>query len=245
MAVRELIDMPDLTAKDRKRFVRRLQLTIPMDLDVLDIGGGLAGGNGGELIEKDQVQSAPLTALLRGLCSPGTWRTEPVDMDMESFLSSATRAASFAMTDTPPVRPNLAVVSKHYLNLHLLLGYHFNMVDCHLSEVPTANYIYFRFTGGVTEITRRSRRARVIAAILEEYEFGVETKGDLVIGRFRNAERERMVEALEMLGRLIGYTRQLDVLMRDDDTVREHTRDFIGHEPFSIDDFAIPENEGL
>ena len=242
MAVRELVDMPGLTTRDRKRFVQRLQLEIPMDLDVLDIGGGLAPRYDEGPLTKDRVRSQPLMAILRGLCAPGSWRTEPVDMDMESFLSSATRAASFTVTDTSPVRPNLAVISEDYLNLHLLLGYHFNMVDCHMSDILAANYIYFRFTGGVTDITRRSRRARVIAAILEEYEFGVETKGDLVIGRFRNAAREPMMERLEMLGRLIGYTRQLDVLMRDDDTVRVHTRAFIGHEPLSIDGLMFPEN---
>jgi pyruvate,water dikinase len=167
-------------------------------------------------------------------------------MDMESLLSSATRAGSVAVTDAGPVRSNLAVVSENYLNLHLLLGYHFNMVDCHLSDIPSANYIYFRFTGGVTDITRRSRRARVIAAILEEFEFGVDVKGDLVIGRFRNTGREPMQERLEMLGRLIGFTRQLDVAMRDDETVHEHVREFIGHEPLSMDGLTLPERgEGL
>ena len=74
----------------------------------------------------------------------------------------------------------------------------------------------------------------------------METKGDLVIGRFRNAEPELMQERLEMLGRLIGYTRQLDVLMRDEDTVREQTREFIGHEPLSVDGSTFPENaEGV
>ncbi len=104
------------------------------------------------------------------------------------------------------------------------------MVDCHLSELQSANYIYFRFHGGVTHITRRSRRARVLAAILQEYDFAVEVKSDLVIGRLRNAAPELMRERLDIVGRLIGYTRQLDVLMRDDATVRERTREFVRRE---------------
>jgi pyruvate,water dikinase len=242
MAIRELVDMPDLTTRDRKQFVRRLDLHIPMDLDLLDIGGGLASSYDEGPLDKDLVRSQPLNALLRGLCAPGSWRTEPVEIDMESFLSSATRGASLAIADSSPVRPNLAVISENYMNLHLLLGYHFNMVDCHLSDVVTANYIYFRFTGGVTDITRRSRRALFIAAILEEYDFAVQTKGDLVIGRYRDAKSKPMLERLEMLGRLIGYTRQLDVLMSADDTVREHTRAFIGYEPEPIDELEFPEN---
>lgn len=235
MAVRELIEMPGLTAEDRKRSVRRLKLEIPMDLELLDLGGGITPGGEEVLIHPDRVQSQPLAALLEGLCAPGAWRTEPVDMDLTSFLASATRTTSFGVADTSPVRPNLAVVSKDYMNLHLLLGYHFNMVDCHLSDAPGANYVYFRFTGGVTDITRRSRRARVIAAILEEHGFAVEGQGDLVIGRLRNSEPEQMRRKLAMIGRLIGFTRQLDVLMRDEDTVRERTREFVGYQPITVD----------
>ena len=147
-------------------------------------------------------------------------------MDMQSFLSSATRGTPLAVPETSQIRPNLAVVSRDYLNLHLHLGYHFNMVDCRLTEIDAANYVYFRFHGGVTEITRRSRRARAIAGILAAHAFGVEAKGDMVIGRLRDVAPAAMRERLEMLGRLIGYTRQLDVLMRDEATVEEFIQDF-------------------
>jgi pyruvate,water dikinase len=239
MGVRELVEMPGLRARDRRRFVRRLDLAIPLDLDLLDMGGGLVAGSNGGRIAPGEVRSAPLSAVLRGLSAPGTWRTEPVDMDMESLLASATRFASLDTPDAGQVRPNLAVITRDYLNLHLLLGYHFNMVDCHLSEATTANYIYFRFHGGVTDITRRSRRARVLALILQEYDFAVETKGDLVIGRLRNLERGPMAKRLEMIGRLIGYSRQLDVLMRDEDTVLERAREFVGNEPTGFDDASL------
>jgi pyruvate,water dikinase len=243
MSVRELLELPGLTARDRRRFIKRLTLDIPMDLDILDLGGGIASISDDAFVGRDGVCSMPLAALLQGLCAPGAWRTEPVDMDMESFLTSATRASSFTALDAAPVRPNLAVISEDYLNLNLRLGYHFNLIDSRLADDPTNNYIYFRFTGGVTDITRRSRRARVIAAILQEYEFGVETKGDLVVGRIRNIESEPMRERLEMIGRLIGFTRQLDVLMRDEETVRERTRAFVGHELVYFDGLLMSENE--
>ena len=236
MGVRELVDMPGLRERDRRRFVRRLELAIPLDLDLLDLGGGLAAGANGSHVSSGEVRSAPLSALLKGLSAPGNWRTEPVDMDMESLLASATRFGSLAAPNAGPVRPNLAVITGNYLNLHLTLGYHFNMVDCHLSGSSNDNYIYFRFLGGVTDITRRSRRARMIALILEEYDFAVETKGDLVIGRLRNLEWEPMAKRLEMIGRLIGYSRQIDVLMRDEGAVLARAREFVGQEPTSLDD---------
>jgi pyruvate, water dikinase len=228
VAVRELVNMPDLAAQDRRRFVRRLRLPIPLDLDVLDLGGGIAAGAEGSVVDPASIESAPLLALLTHLTA--SWRTDPVRMDVGSFLSSATQGAALAVPQTGRMRPNLAVISKDYTNLHLHLGYHYNMVDCRLTEVDDANYVYFRFHGGVTEITRRSRRARTIAAILEAHGFAVETKGDMVIGRLRGIPAPALRERLEMVGKLIGYTRQLDVLMRHEGTVEEFARDFCERE---------------
>ena len=227
MAVRELVSMPGLTAADRRRFLRRVRLPIPLDLDVLDLGGGLAAGVDGAFVATEMVRSAPLAAMLKPLCA--SWRTDPVDVDMTSFLASATRPLT--VTEAKQVRPNLAVITNDYLSLHLMLGYHFNLVDCRLTDDPGANYLYFRFHGGVTEITRRSRRARAIAAILEAHGFGVETRGDLVVGRLRTIPAPALRDVLAMVGRLVGYTRQLDVLMRDEGTVEEFTRDFCEREP--------------
>jgi pyruvate,water dikinase len=227
MAVRELIEMPGLSPKERARYTRRLRLEIPMDLDVLDIGGGIAPAKEEMSVTPDCIRSAPLVAMLEGLCAPGAWSTEAVGMDTASLISSATGTTPYAMGNLGRVRPNLAVVSEDYLNLHLLLGYHFNMVDCSLSGTAAGNYIYFRFIGGMTDITKRSRRARSIAAVLQNFGFDSEAKGDLVIGRIRNVGPEEMRVRLQMLGRLIGFSRQLDVLMRDEDTVRERAREFI------------------
>jgi pyruvate,water dikinase len=239
MAVRQLTEMPGLRQSDRRRCVRRLSLKVPMDLDLLDLGGGLDEAATPDPLPPERVRSAPLRALLEGLTAPGTWRTEPVDLDMESLLASATRFSSLDGSATATVRPNLAVITRDYLNLHLRLGYHFNLIDCHLSDETSSNYIYFRFHGGVTDISRRSRRARLLATILKEYDFAVETKGDLVIGRIRDLPRDSAAERLQMAGRLIGYSRQLDVLMRDETTVRECAREFVGR-PLGVID-AAPE----
>jgi pyruvate,water dikinase len=224
MAVRELMDPPDLTRAERRRFVRRVRLPVPLDLDVVDLGGGIAPGATGATIVPEAILSAPLRALLAELCD--SWRTDPVDMDMGSLLASATKAAPLVTPERTRLRPNLVIVTRDYANLHLHLGYHFNMVDARLTETPSANYVYFRFVGGVTDLTRRSRRARTIAAILESYGFGVDTRGDLVVGRVRGLAYDGIRERLKMIGRLIGYTRQLDVLMRDDESVEDFTRGF-------------------
>ena len=85
-----------------------------------------------------------------------------------------------------------------------------------------------RFAGGVTEITRRSRRAAVLREILQSFDFVTEGTGDLVIGRIKKISRYEMVTRLRMIGRLIGFTRQLDILLRDDGLVDHSVNQFLG-----------------
>jgi pyruvate,water dikinase len=216
-----------MTPRPGSRHVRRLNLDIPLDLIVVDLGGGLAEAEAGSNVDADRVTSRPLLALIEGLTTEGVWATGPADMDLDGFMASLTR--SQALTDQLGTRPelNVAVVSSDYLNLSLRLGYHFNIVDCLLSEARSENYIYFRFAGGVTELTRRARRATVVKRILEAEDFVVEGKGDLVIARIKKVPTEVMVDRLRMVGRLIGFTRQLDVFLRDDELVERCVTGFL------------------
>jgi pyruvate,water dikinase len=101
------------------------------------------------------------------------------------------------------------------------------MVDAYLSDNMLDNYIYFRFLGGVTDINRRTRRAQLLAQILEKYDFRVDIKGDLVVSRIREVSKLDMQERLKMIGRLIGFTRQLDVMMHSDKAVEHHVKIFL------------------
>ena len=149
---------------------------------------------------------------------------------MKGFLSSFTSNRSGAPFSSDSFKGNLAIVSKEYLNLSLRLGYHFNMIDVTLADDTERNYIYFRFFGGVTEITRRSRRAKLLAQIMTKSDFAVESKGDLIIARIKKITREIMGEKLRLIGRLIGFTRQLDVLLRTDGDVGFFEEQFLKNE---------------
>lgn len=203
----------------RSPYVRRLDLEVPLDLIIIDLGGGLRPQKPTPTARMEDVTSAPLVALLEGLTTEGVWATGPADMDLDGFMSSATRSASLTVPMAARPQQNLAVLSGEYLNLSLRLGYHFNIVDCYLTERRNDNFIYFRFAGGVTEMTRRSRRAKVLRSILEKHDFVVEGRGDLVIGRIKNLSLASMVERLRMIGRLIGFTRQLDIYLKEDNLV--------------------------
>jgi pyruvate,water dikinase len=226
-AVLELIEGSRTPLARQNQRMRRLDLDIPLDLVLIDVGGGLAPGLGAKTTRLDEVSSKPLKALLRGLTGKGAWLTEPADMDLDGFMSSATRSMSLSDPSSTVVEHNLAVISDAYMNLSLRLGYHFNIVDCYLSEERNDNYIYFRFVGGVTEITRRSRRVDLLRRILEAHDFLVEVTGDLIYGRIKKIPPQGMTERLEMIGRLIGFTRQLDILLRDDSLVDKFASRFL------------------
>jgi len=227
-AVRELINGRWVKATIGDPMVRRLHLEIPIDLVLIDLGGGVRKTHPARSATVDEVISTPLCSLLTGLCSDGAWGTGPADMDLSGFMASATRAGPLTGGKASEPQQNLAIVSDHYLHLNLKLGYHFNIVDCYVGEERNHNYAYFRFAGGVTEITRRSRRAVVLKRILERFDFVTEGTGDLVIARIKKFSREDMENRLQMIGRLIGFTRQLDILLRDEDTVDRSVDVFLG-----------------
>ncbi len=206
---------------------KRLKLDIPLGLLVIDIGGGLSAPPGAVEISLHEVISQPTQALLLGMSEPGLWCTEPMSVDFGSFMSSVTRTFSASQTSPRDVGQNLAVVSRDYLNLNLRLGYHFNIVDAYVGENVSANYAYFRFQGGVTEVRRRARRARFISDVLTHHDFRVEIRGDLVVGRIKKLPRSKMLEKLKLLGRLISFSRQLDVKMLSDEHMGVYLREFM------------------
>jgi pyruvate,water dikinase len=196
-------------------------------LVVVDIGAGIArtGNEEGHNIPADSIDSVPLRALLRGLTAPNSWTTDAVALDFSDFISSATRSPLFEDRMAYSGN-NLAVISREYMNLSLRLGYHFNVVDAYVSENIEDNYVYFRFVGGVTEEQRKHRRALVIQSILEADGFRVSVQGDLVIARLDNRLQSDLTTTLERIGKLIGFTRQLDARLRGDDSIAYYTELF-------------------
>jgi pyruvate,water dikinase len=218
-AVSELIELEYAKTGDTASSGRKLKFDIPLDLILIDIGGGISGSARVSAVEPQEIISVPMKAFLKGLSVPGAWDTEPMSVDFGSFMSSLTRTFSSSMATPKYVGQNLAVLSKEYVNINLRLGYHFNMIAAYISENLNDNYAYFRFLGGVTDISRRSRRARMLAEILAKSDFRIDIRGDLVIARIKKLNIEMMEEKMQVLGLLVAFTRQLDVKMNHEQEV--------------------------
>jgi pyruvate,water dikinase len=199
---------------------------VPLGLKILDLGGGIDPLAQGSLVLPEHIRSLPLKALWEGVSAPGVWSTEPVPVDFRGMMSSLTKTWTEAPGTTNYAGFNLAVISEIYMNLHLRLGYHLNLVDARMHPEPQHNHIYFRFVGGVTDMTRRSRRAQLLAHILSQFHFKVDVKGDLVVARVLHLPQEEMEERLRVLGRLIGFTRQLDIQLKSDADIPQFMESF-------------------
>jgi pyruvate,water dikinase len=207
---------------------RRLKANLPLNLILIDIGGGLEENLGkADWVKPGQIKSLPMQALWAGMDSPDVWNTDPVAADFKGLVSSLTRTQTTALSGDIITGLNVAVLSANYLNLTLRVGYHFTVVDASLWPSAQNNSIFFRFIGGAADITRRSRRAALLGSILEEFCFKVEKKGDLVIARVVNCTEKQMRSFLYIIGRLIGFLRQLDILMKDDGTVDHYFKRFM------------------
>ena len=224
-SVAELIE----SARDggRTKAAVKLDLPIPAGIMVADIGGGLKEVRDGRNVTYEDVLSVPFKAILKGMMHPGAWHAEAVSLQTQDFFSSMMRMPDIVSDSESYLRYNVAVISRDYVNLNLRFGYHYNMMDCFCSDRARDNHIYFRFTGGATDILKRSRRIELIARILREYAFTIKIKGDLIIARLSNISREEMENILDQTGRLIAFTRQLDAVLHDDESVARYTKKFL------------------
>ncbi len=216
---------------------RRLDLPIQAGILAIDIGGGFAPDAPRDQIPFSAIHSIPFRAILQGMLFPGAWHQEAMSVSFRDMMHSMMTTPQDTLSGQYTGH-NIAIISETYVNLCFRFGYHFNIIDAFCHDVERDNHIYFRFLGGATDIAKRSRRATLIASILEAFDFSIQTKGDLVIARTSNLAQPEMERTLDILGRLIGFTRQLDVQMTDDETVAQYV------EAFLMGDYGIVARQG-
>ena len=220
-AVETIIDLSFYHAHHRDTQAGELKWDYPLDLILIDVGGGITGALT-DGIRPEQICSIPMQKLLEGMSWPGIWDMNPSKVDFSSFMSSLTRTTPTRNTSPEDVGRNLAVVSAEYTNINFRLGYHFTVIDAYISENLLDNHIYFRFSGGVTDTIRRQRRTRLLDEILSHYDFFCELHGDIIVARLKRLDKQQMLKRLFLLGLLVGFTRQLDVKMINNAKIHEY-----------------------
>ncbi len=203
----------------------KLSADLPLDVFLFDVGGGIAQG-----AEKDGtvplggIISIPFQALWRGLGHRDIqWKQKPFDWEAYDKIELA--------GGIPPSRDSFAfasyaVIGVDYLHFNIRFGYHFTIVDVLCGENTSENYCLLRFAGGGGDFDRRSLRIDFITRILEQLEFIVEKKGDMLEARLSGLESSELEKTLDMLGRLLGATKLMDMVLQDQQMVLRCVDDF-------------------
>ena len=206
-----------------------LSAPIPLYLCIIDLGGGLNETREGvRRVTVEKVVSAPFKALLKGMLHEGVRYMNPRPVELKGFFS----VMSEQMLAPGPGGERFgdrsyAIISDKYLNLSSRVGYHYAILDSYCGQTINNNYITFSFKGGAADDIRRNRRARSIGRILEELGFVVEVTGDRVNARFQKYECAVIAEKLDLMGRLLQFTRQMDMLMRSEAAVETIANAFL------------------
>jgi pyruvate, water dikinase len=197
---------------------------IPIDVRLLNINGGLK-----ENLKKatfEDILSIPFIALLKGMKSmkwPG-----PPPVDAKGFFGMIAHSASVPegeLQDTG--KKSFAVVSGHYVNFSIRLGYHFSMIEAYAGENINDNYIKFFFKGGGAAVDRRLRRVRLIKEILKEIGFRVKVKEDVIDAILTKYKQSTIEDKLVVMGKLTAYTKQLDMAMFNDAVTDMYVEQFV------------------
>lgn len=242
-AVEAMFAVNDFALEDGARFTRQFRSHLPLNLYVLDLGGGLALDNPEfSDVSPAQIVSRPFQAFWKGLSHPGvTWTREmPASLSDLASVMAGSFYSQASSTRALGERSYL-LVADEYLNLNSRLAYHFTLVDACVSDTPPNNYISFRFVGGGATRQRRNLRACLIEACLTHYGFRVDRRGDLVNAWFKRAPAEETEANLDILGRLMACTGQLDMYMTSPQVMKWYLRQFLeGNYSFRIPEDAPP-----
>ena len=203
---------------------RRLVSPIPLDLHIIDLGGGLSP-EAADLVQvqPEHLRSRPMLAYWRGVSAVGWQGPKPVDL--AGFMSVVMSTATDTNVRERLYEKNFAIITNDYMNLSNRLGFHFATIEAFLGA-PGESYVSFTFYGGGAELPRRMRRVRFLARILEDLDFRVEPKEDSITARIDGYDADALEKKLEVLGRLMMVSKQLDMVMLSDEAVEEYYRDF-------------------
>lgn len=219
----------------------KLEAPIPLDLFIIDLGRGLREGAGqNHRVRPEDVTSRPFQALLRGMLDERLRAAGPRPVQFSGFLA-VMREQMLAAPGERFGDRSYAIIGDKYLNFSSRVGYHYSILDSYCDEVINNNYLTFSFKGGAADEVRKNRRVRAIALVLSREHLQVEVVGDQLYARFQKYPAAEILAKLEMIGRLLQFTRQLDMLMHTEASVFWVAENFLaGNYHLEAEDFTRP-----
>ena len=198
---------------------KQLVCDVPKQFWVINLEDGFYGDIKGPAVKLEEIASVPMRTLWEGF-SDKPWDGPP-QLDAKGFLS-----VLFEATQNPNLDPasgashytekNTFLISRQFCSMRCRFGFHFLSLDCFLSSRPRERFIVFQFKGGAANLSRRIRRVHFVAELLAQFDCSTEIVGDTLTARVEGGEEEQLLSTLRVIGYLVMHTRQLDMIMADE-----------------------------
>lgn len=223
-SMREMFKLTENEVQDGAE-VADLESDLPIQVRVLDLGGGLKRG-WGRKVRPAQIVSQPFKAFWEGLTAMRWPQAKPEGV--KSFTSVFVNTEAEVAQGAAPYRDqSYVVLSQNYMNFSIRLGYHLSTVEAYISDQINDNYLTFSFRGGGSTPERVERRVRLIEAIIDRLDLNYQRKGDLLEARLAKYPPAQMAQRLVLLGKLTLYTKQLDMVLFSEGIVDWYIKDFL------------------
>jgi len=221
-AMAEMFHISDVS---QETLARRLVSGIPLEVYLIDLGGGLKP----EALKRvevrlEDISSRPMAAYWRGATTVG-WKG-PKPVDFKGLMSVVLGTGAGENIHQQLQEKNYAIIAADYMNLANRLGFHFATIESYLGG-PDDSYVSLTFYGGGAALERRARRVRFLAKVLDHVDFRVDLKQDSLTARADGYDLAILEEKLDILGRLMMVSKQLDMVMFSDAMVDYYYREFI------------------
>lgn len=229
LSYKEMFQISDLASK-LHGWSLKLNAALPMDIHLIDLGAGLSEAvqPDWQTVQLQHINSAPFRALLDGMLNEDVHGNEPRPVNLGGLLSVMVEQ-SFTPGHVGERfgDRSYAIIADKYLNFSSRVGYHYSVVDAYCGDTVNKNYVTFSFKGGAADSVRKNRRVRAISIILEREGFKVSVKVDKVDARIQKYPKSYIELKIDMIGRLLIFTRQLDMLMTTEQSVQWAAENFL------------------
>lgn len=228
------VSVKEMFAFDKKQalsqyFIKKLVTPVALEWWVLNLEDGFKEEVEGKQVELSNIASVPMLALWEGITAVPWEGPPPVDTRgfMSIVMGAATDPNLATAGGTMFGNTNYFMIARDFCNLTSRLGFHFSTVEALVGDKDYENYLRFAFKGGAADYPRRVRRTKFVGELLERYHFKVDVKEDALFARLEAEAKDYLLSRLRLLGYLTIHTRQLDMVMLNEEDVQYYAEKFI------------------